>query len=694
MKFYKFICVIILYIICVSLVWLVSVNSAAHKVEFLLSSATQDLQEGMDTMLDSIMHYLGDSICALQETAKSHTVEDMSYLAEMIQIDEINIITPDGTIIASNVPVCLGESILDSPAKEFLELLDNPGRIFISQPFRHGISNPQDYRKYLAVAYDDLSGILQLGYDENRLADNFDERFLHVIKHLRIGENGYYLGVHEAGDKIVVASKDQRYLTQQRLKDIGLSRKILDRCQPSKTYTRYIRDQECYFRYFRYAKHDLIAIVPATEIREFTHTIPIVAAVVLLIVFLVAGGIITRLITTGQHLNAMRASEDALRSKDLSIAKTIQLSSLPDTFPAYPDIFEFNVFALMDPAREVGGDFYDFFRLGTGKLFVLIADVSGKGISAAMFMMKAKAVIQACLTTISDFADAMMQANERLCEYNDAEMFITAWAAVLDYTNGELNYINAGHNPPYLKLRDGTLQRIKGLRGLVLAALPKTKYRVSTIKLNPGDTLFLYTDGVTDAVNNDQEFYGIKRLEEKICTAGQELCTEIFHDVEKFAEGAEQSDDITMLGLDYFGPPRTTEKTFPAVQEHITDITKFIETFLNKTECPAKLIAKFNIATDEIVSNIIKFSESSVITVKVEACSGLKVWRLTFKDKGQPWNPLLHADPDTTLAVKERPIGGLGILMVKKLMDDLHYSRSGNQNVLQMRKAWTPEKNS
>ena len=244
--------------------------------------------------------------------------------------------------------------------------------------------------------------------------------------------------------------------------------------------------------------------------------------------------------------------------RDLATAKAIQESALPRTFPAFPEIGEFEIYASMDAAKEVGGDFFDFFLIDERTLGFLIADVSGKGIPGALFMMAAKAEIENRMLEGIDLAQAISGANQYLCANNDAGMFVTVWAATLDWVDGRVTYVNAGHNFPLLyHADDGTWEWLKKKCGLFLGTFEVAKYRTETLALEPGDKLVLYTDGVNEAFSASEEEYGNPRLEKFLAGHGdlrpKELVEALRADVATWAEGAEQSDDVTILVLEYTG---------------------------------------------------------------------------------------------------------------------------------------------
>ena len=252
----------------------------------------------------------------------------------------------------------------------------------------------------------------------------------------------------------------------------------------------------------------------------------------------------------------MKATAEKERiGAELNVATQIQADMLPRIFPAFPERQEFEVYATMNPAKEVGGDFYDFFLVDDDHLAVVIADVSGKGVPAALFMVIAKTLIKNHAQNRETPGEVFTQTNAQLCEGNDAGLFVTAWMGVLEISTGKFVYVNAGHNPPLLKRAGGQYEWLKSRPGFVLAGMEGIRYRENTLELMPGDTLYLSTDGVTEATSSAQELYGEERLQAALNEASElpvsQLLPRIKNCIDTFVGDAEQFDDITMLGLQY-----------------------------------------------------------------------------------------------------------------------------------------------
>ncbi|MDR1134064.1 MAG: SpoIIE family protein phosphatase [Synergistaceae bacterium] len=255
------------------------------------------------------------------------------------------------------------------------------------------------------------------------------------------------------------------------------------------------------------------------------------------------------------NLSAVTAERERIGA-ELSVAADIQASMLPRVFSPFPGHRETGLYASMRPAKEVGGDLYDFFLVGDRTLAAVIADVSGKGAPAALFMVVAKTLIKSYALSARSPGEVFASVNNALCENNETSMFVTAFMGFLDLKTGEFVYVNAGHNPPLLS-RGGRFEYMKPDPGFVLAAAEDTGYREGSVTLDKGDILFLYTDGVTEAADSGGELFGETRLREKLNAlsgpSAKDLVCAVNAEIDAFAGGAEQSDDITMLAVEWRG---------------------------------------------------------------------------------------------------------------------------------------------
>ena len=257
-----------------------------------------------------------------------------------------------------------------------------------------------------------------------------------------------------------------------------------------------------------------------------------------------------------KNLTRITAEKERI-STELSLATRIQESMLPTIFPPYPERSEFDIYASMDPAREVGGDFYDFFLVDDDHLCLVMADVSGKGVPAALFMMASKILLANNAKMGKSPAQILTDTNASICSNNREEMFVTVWLGILEISTGRLTAANAGHEYPSLRRADGSFELFKDKHGLVIGAMNGAKYREYELQLRPGDKLFVYTDGVPEATDAENRMFGTERmlaaLNEGADGTPQELLKTVRRAVDGFVQGAEQFDDLTMLCIEYRG---------------------------------------------------------------------------------------------------------------------------------------------
>ena len=245
-------------------------------------------------------------------------------------------------------------------------------------------------------------------------------------------------------------------------------------------------------------------------------------------------------------------------STELSLATRIQAAFIPHIFPPFPHRPEFSLFASMDPAKEVGGDFYDFFLIDEDHLGLVMADVSGKGVPAALFMMASKIILQSCAMLGKSPAEILTKTNEAICSNNQEGMFVTVWLGILELSTGKLKAANAGHEYPIFKQPDGNFELYKDRHGFVIGGMSGVRYREYEIQMEPGSKLFVYTDGVPEATNAEKELFGSERmltaLNEEPDAAPETILKNVRRAVDGFVQEAEQFDDLTMLCITYFGP--------------------------------------------------------------------------------------------------------------------------------------------
>ncbi|MBD5536576.1 MAG: SpoIIE family protein phosphatase [Lachnospiraceae bacterium] len=381
------------------------------------------------------------------------------------------------------------------------------------------------------------------------------------------------------------------------------------------------------------------------------------------------------------------AAEKERIHAELQVASQMQADMLPDSGKILAGSREFTLCAKMLPAKEMGGDFYDFFMVDEDNLAFLVADVSGKGVPAALFMVVAKTLLKNRTRSATCAAQAFTDANKGLCQDNYNDMFVTAWMGVLTISTGRLVFVNAGHTRPLIRQKNGSYTYLTERSGFVLAGMEDVQYTQQELYLEAGDALFLYTDGVTEANNTEHGLYGEERLARVLNKEPdlppQETLNAVWEDVMCYQGEAEQFDDITMLAFYYKGNGYQT-KTGKPDMAHIEEWNSFVDGILEEKNFPQKEMAKIRIAVDEIFSNICYYSKAKTVTIGCRVDE--EEATLYFEDDGIPYNPLNRPDPDISESTEIRKEGGLGIYLVKKRMDSLRYEYVEGKNRLTMMK--------
>ena len=256
---------------------------------------------------------------------------------------------------------------------------------------------------------------------------------------------------------------------------------------------------------------------------------------------------------------------------ELDMARRIQLSQMPGLFPPFPDRNEFEIYAEVDPAREVGGDFYDFFFIDDDHLCLVMADVSGKGIPAALFMMGTKIVLKNSAMLVKSPASILARANAAICDNNEQDMFVTVWVGILQLSTGKLTAANAGHEYPAFMHSGGQFEILKNKHGFVVGGMEGVTYNEYELQMAPGDKLFLYTDGLPEATDSNDELFGIDRMLDALNRSCENDPAAVLNGmrsaVEDFVKDAEQFDDLTMMCIEYKGPDENPELTKQKVKE-------------------------------------------------------------------------------------------------------------------------------
>ncbi len=639
-------------------------------------------------------------------------------IATKYELSEISVINKDGIIVESTNPEYIGFDMHSGPqATEFLVLLGDQEQFV--QEYGAMTSDPTISRKYAGVKTKD--GFIQVGYDALLFQEQLGEKVINITKNRHVGETGYVLVFDKNFD--IVSAPEKLMPT-----DFSEYTEKISQSEAGQVFECKIDGEDCFCSRDMTEGYHVVSVYPKEEaMSQFTTTmyvntfmeVLVFALLFAFIYFLIKNAVVNQIKTingslqkiTGGDLDEtvdVRSNEEfaslsddinstvttlknyidaasARIDKELEFAKNIQSSALPNVFPKRKD---FEIFATMNAAKEVGGDFYDFYTNHHNKLNFLIADVSGKGIPAAMFMMRAKTELKTLTEADIPINEVFTIGNADLCEGNDAGMFVTAWQGCVNLDTGVVQYASAGHNPPLVRHGDGKFEYLRSKVGFVLAGMDGVKYKMQEMQLSPGDIVFLYTDGVTEATNADNQLFGEERLLETVnsqqFTNVQVLCETVKASVDEFVGEAPQFDDITMVGLKFMGNIIPEIHFDEARTDDIPAVTEFVEQELEKLECPMKTIVQMNIAVDEIYSNIAKFAYpdgKGPVTVQLKVANDSTI-HLTFIDEGTPYNPVTKEDPDITLSAEERNIGGLGIYMVKQTMDDMRYRYENNKNIL------------
>ena len=570
-------------------------DSAESLLDVYIKDVRQDIYDTADRNLLTLARAAANEVNSQGEVSD----EFLHGMLDRYKLSEINIVNPEGIIIVSTDTRQVGYDLKSAglQSAEFLALLGAMPEYV--QAFRTIDFDGKTKRKYAAVALD-YGGFIQVGYDEKAHYASMYVAVLEVVRNRHVGEDGFLIVADSKwniiSDRYNNAAQPITILTAMTRDFASIDKAVMF------DEGIYIggKFQRCFCMYDETEGFRILAVYPYSEamasrdvsLKVMTAMqILIFGALFILIFYLVRKLVVRNIhkineslsaITDGNldtvvdvrsHLefdslsNDINATVDTLKryikeaeeriDAELAFAKAIQHSALPTVHPLYDNRKEFDIFASMHTAKEVGGDFYDFYFIDEDHLAFLIADVSGKGIPAAMFMMRSKTIIKSYAESGMSVEEVFTLANEKLCEGNDAGMFVTAWMGILNIRNGKVLFANAGHNHPLVKHSDGTFEYLKSRAGFVLAGMEGVRYRKNELVLEPGDAIYLYTDGVTEATDLNEELYGEDRLHsilEKYKDETMEvICSEIKKDVDLFAGEAPQFDDITMLALKYNG---------------------------------------------------------------------------------------------------------------------------------------------
>lgn len=563
-------------------------------IEDTISDVKKDIKDASDENLLKLTQKIENQI----RTYDIDTAEELIALAERNNVDEINVVNHDGIITVSTFPNYTNFDMKQGEqSAEFMCLVDGDVRSYVQSlmPVSYDSSTNM---KYAGVRSKD-AGFIQVGYSEDRFYDDIRERISLAAVNRHIGNNGYVVITDSNYEyESYGAESDVLYLSN----DSGptIFGRLFENVDEYTLVKGNILNRDIFCMYTYSEGYYIIGVYPLDE-AYFTRNIAlysncfteiIIFTVLFTVIYILIRVIVVNNIfkinkslaeITGGNLDTVvdvRNNEEfSLLSNDinttvstlkryieeaasridaeLQYARDIQSSALPHIAPNFIDKEAFELNACMFTAKEVGGDFYDFYYIDDKSLAITIADVSGKGIPAALFMMTSKTMLRNMIESGIPIEEAMTLANDRLCENNDANMFVTVWSTVIDLETGHMEFSNAGHNHPLVRKKNGSYEFLKSKPGMVLAGMEGVKYRPNEYQLDEGDILYFYTDGVTEATNVNNELFGDLRLVDALNKSYkeditmEEVCMSVKAKVDEFVDQAPQFDDITMVAFKY-----------------------------------------------------------------------------------------------------------------------------------------------
>ena len=583
--------VVVAFLATTVFLWLIQTRLAQENTVRLLELNIADVRQDIKDASDENLLALTRRIAANLNQKEDITSGYLMNLAIQHDVTEINYVDANGIIQASTYADFVKYDMASgNQSAEFLCLLD--GQESYVQSYQPVSYDASISRKYAGVALKN-GGFVQVGYGFERFQRDIGEFVVGVTRNRHVGEGGSILIADESWN--IVSDRNGNEGQNLIVTGIWIDTATMPQGQ---VFSAEVYGENCYCMYKQQEGYTIVAVMPQSEAAlsrnvavgvTTTMQIIVFSALFIMIFALVKKLVVDNILKINGSLAAItegklntvvdvrsheefaalsddiNSTVDTLKryisdaeariDAELAFAKAIQHSAIPTVFPPYPNRKEFEIWACMYTAKEVGGDFYDFYFVDEDTLAFLIADVSGKGIPAAMFMMTAKTLLKSYAESGMGVAEVLTQANNKLCEGNEAGMFVTVWMGYLNTRTGEVTYANAGHNPPFIRHGDGSVEMVKSRPGLVLAGMEGIRYRVNTIQLKTGDLLYLYTDGVTEATDVANNLYGEVRLQavlqQKNVGDVESVCRQVKENVDNFVGDAPQFDDITMLALRY-----------------------------------------------------------------------------------------------------------------------------------------------
>ncbi|MDD4080141.1 MAG: SpoIIE family protein phosphatase [Eubacteriales bacterium] len=734
--------------------WLVQTRHAREDALELIKSRLADarvqitrhdrdlekIRQSNDESLTTKLHTLRWILSRHPEMAQSG--DELAALLPVLDVDQLHVIDSSGIITATTYAPYLGYDLASAEQSSFfLPILKDPNLILI-QPAAPTGHDASMMMQFSAAGIPGRAGMVQIGDVPERLAEAVQVADIKSLAPgFAIGSHGTVV-VFERG---LVVSSGKRELMDLRAEDLDFE---LAEARSGEPFTTGLGASRALGLGKEWGDYLIIGMLPYSEIHAGRNITMMFMGLAYLLLFLGVFILVSRmvdvevirgirnvnaslaLITEGnletrvqEHGNAefralsdgINATVDALKQAiadarsrvdaELALAREVQHANLPRTSALKGLEGQFRLGALLEAAREVGGDFYDFFFVpgpSGRKLALVIADVSGKGIPGALFMMRVKTQLQSDILAERDLAKAVAHANRKLCEENEAGLFVTAFVGLWDFEgDGWLDYVNAGHNPPLLARTGEEYAFLRCSAGLVLGAMEDSQYHMCRVRLVAGDKLLLYTDGVIEAENAQGAFLtsgGFKTLIDHTPLRdmpAHKQPEKVMQALRQFAGGREQADDITLMALDILKSPAALPWVdIPLEEEQLKTIQSLAEAETAPLNPSPHALNRLYVVVDEIFSNMVRYTSSpgDKVTFSCELVGREAVMR--FRDRGEPFDPLSQPMPDISLSSDQREAGGLGLMMIRKLADYAAYTYEDGENrlLIHINLARVPEK--
>lgn len=568
----------------------ISTETNEKNYEDIISATLTDVESDIKNASDEDILELAGKIRDALETGSY----DLNQLAESTGVSEISIVDSDNVITDSSISENIGTDLDNSMDLRTFNFLNHGGtqQVQMSRTEGYeGLGDASHYKKYAGVPLNG-GGYVLTALAEEKFQSQIEQQIGYIAVNRHIGNTGYFVVTDSDGELISTSDRIKTHL-------LKLPEEAVSKFDVGGSKFRVsVNGEDCLCMTEFTNGYYLVGIVPYSEVQSVrdrtTFICAIIETIVFAILFVVMYFLINRFLvskfrnvarslgkiaegdldtevtedssrefynlsndinTTVAALKDYSEREKARITEDMELARTVQYSVLPDLAPVVEGQDRFDLYATMDTAKQVGGDFYDFYRIGEDKLAILCADVSGKGVPAAMFMMNCKTLLKDLSRTFTDPGEIFNKANRELSRSNVAGMFVTVWMGIIDLKTGHVAFANAGHKHPIVYNEKGEFEVLKCKRNFVLTGRAGIEYQTQSFDIRPGDRIYLYTDGVTEAENSEGAQYGTDRLLDYLNKNRKRPPGEILEglrsDLNDFEEGTEQFDDITMLIFEY-----------------------------------------------------------------------------------------------------------------------------------------------